>query len=142
MRHCFCLWLKLRLRLTAGNTIVIKSAEQAPICVLFLAEIINRFLPAGVLNVISGYGEECGKPLCEHPIVRKVTFTGSLPVGQAIASYAAPKLATVTLELGGKNPEHRSAGCGSGSGYSRNYRRHALYATGAGLHGRVTRLCA
>lgn len=90
--------------LAAGNTIVIKSAEQAPICVLYLAEIINRFLPAGVLNVISGYGEECGKPLCEHPTVRKVTFTGSLPVGQAIAGYAAPKLATVTLELGGKNP--------------------------------------
>lgn len=90
--------------LAAGNTIVIKSAEQAPICVLYLAEIINKFLPAGVLSVISGLGEECGKPLCEHPAVRKVTFTGSLPVGQAIASYTAPKLATVTLELGGKNP--------------------------------------
>ncbi len=95
---------KIAPAITAGNTIVIKSAEQAPICVLFLAEIINRFLPPGVLNVISGYGEECGKPLCEHPSVRKVTFTGSLPVGQAIAAYAAPKLATVTLELGGKNP--------------------------------------
>ena len=90
--------------LAAGNTIVIKTAEQAPFCVLYLAEIMNRELPPGVLNVISGYGEECGKPLCEHQAVRKVTFTGSLPVGQAIASYAAPKLCPVTLELGGKNP--------------------------------------
>ncbi|MDH3579444.1 MAG: aldehyde dehydrogenase family protein [Hyphomicrobiales bacterium] len=90
--------------LAAGNTVVIKTAEQAPFCVLFLAEIMNHELPAGVLNVISGYGEECGKPLVEHPTVRKVTFTGSLPVGQAIAGYAAPKLCPVTLELGGKNP--------------------------------------
>ena len=100
----FLFTAKIAPAITAGNTIVVKTAEQAPLCVLFMAEIINRFLPPGVLNVISGYGEECGKPLCEHPTVRKVTFTGSLPVGQAIASYAAPKLAAVTLELGGKNP--------------------------------------
>ncbi len=100
----FLFTAKVAPALAAGNTIVVKSAEQAPLCVLFLAEIINGFLPAGVLNVISGYGEECGKPLCKHPIVRKVTFTGSLPVGKAIAGYAAPKLAPVTLELGGKNP--------------------------------------
>ena len=90
--------------LAAGNTIVIKTAEQAPICILLMAEIMNRELPPGVLNIISGYGEECGKPLCEHPLVRKVTFTGSMPVGCAIAGYAAPKLCPVTLELGGKNP--------------------------------------
>lgn len=90
--------------LAAGNTVVIKTAEQAPFCVLLLAEIMNRELPAGVLNVISGYGLECGKPLIEHSAVRKVTFTGSLPVGQAIAGYAAAKLCPVTLELGGKNP--------------------------------------
>lgn len=90
--------------LAAGNTVVVKTAEQAPFCVLMLAEIMNRELPPGVLNVISGYGEECGKPLVEHPVVRKVTFTGSLAVGQAIAGYAAPKLCPVTLELGGKNP--------------------------------------
>lgn len=90
--------------LAAGNTVVIKTAEQAPFCVLLLAEIMNTELPPGVLNVISGFGEECGKPLVEHPVVRKVTFTGSLAVGQAIAGYAAPKLCPVTLELGGKNP--------------------------------------
>lgn len=90
--------------LAAGNTVVIKTAEQAPLCVLLVAEIMNRELPPGVLNIISGYGQECGKPLCEHPLVRKVTFTGSMPVGCAIAGYAAPKLCPVTLELGGKNP--------------------------------------
>jgi len=90
--------------LVAGNTVVIKTAEQAPLCVLAVAEIMNEVLPPGVLNVISGFGEECGKPLAEHPVVRKVTFTGSLAVGQAVAAYAAPKLCPVTLELGGKNP--------------------------------------
>ncbi len=90
--------------IAAGNSVVIKTAEQAPFCVLLLAEIMNRELPPGVLNVISGYGEECGRPLVEHPVVRKVTFTGSLAVGQTIAGYAAPKLCPVTLELGGKNP--------------------------------------
>ncbi len=90
--------------LAVGNTVVIKTAEQAPLCVLFVAEIMNQALPPGVLNVISGFGEECGKPLCEHPLVRKVTFTGSMPVGCAIAGYAAKKLCPVTLELGGKNP--------------------------------------
>lgn len=88
----------------AGNTIVIKSAEQAPLCVLALAEIMSRELPPGVMNVISGYGEECGQPLAEHKQVAKVTFTGSMAVGQAIAGYAAHKLCPVTLELGGKNP--------------------------------------
>ncbi len=90
--------------LSAGNTIVIKTAEQAPICVLALAEIMAQELPKGVLNVISGYGEECGKPLAEHELVSKVTFTGSMPVGQTIAGYVAPKLCPITLELGGKNP--------------------------------------
>lgn len=95
---------KIAPAIAAGNTIVIKTAEQAPFCVLLMAEIINTELPAGVLNIISGFGEQCGKPLVEHPSVRKVTFTGSLAVGQAISGYAAHKLCPVTLELGGKNP--------------------------------------
>lgn len=90
--------------LAAGNAVVIKTAEQAPFCVLLMAEMMNAELPAGVLNVISGFGEQCGKPLVEHPVVRKVTFTGSLNVGQAISGYASSKLCPVTLELGGKNP--------------------------------------
>lgn len=95
---------KIAPAIAAGNTVVIKTAEQAPLCVLLMAEIMNTELPAGVLNIISGFGEQCGKPLVEHQVVRKVTFTGSLAVGQAISGYAAHKLCPVTLELGGKNP--------------------------------------
>lgn len=90
--------------LVAGNTLVMKTAEQAPLAVLACAEIMQEVLPPGVFNVISGYGEECGRPLAEHPLVRKVTFTGSCPVGKIITSYVAPKLCPVTLELGGKSP--------------------------------------
>ncbi len=95
---------KIAPAIAAGNTVVIKTAEQAPLCVLLMAEMINTELPAGVLNIISGFGEQCGKPLVQHPAIRKVTFTGSLEVGQAISGYVAPKLCPVTLELGGKNP--------------------------------------
>jgi acyl-CoA reductase-like NAD-dependent aldehyde dehydrogenase len=90
--------------LAAGNTIVLKTAEQAPLAVLRLFEIIQEALPPGVANVISGFGEEAGKPLCEHPLVRKITFTGSSAVGAQIMHYAAEKFISVTAELGGKNP--------------------------------------
>lgn len=90
--------------LVAGNTIVLKSAEQAPLAVLRCAEIMQEILPPGVLNVLSGYGEECGKPLAEHPLVRKVSFTGSCAVGKLIMRYCADKICPVTLELGGKSP--------------------------------------
>lgn len=90
--------------LVAGNTIVIKAAEQAPLCVLLVAELMSRELPPGVLNVLTGFGEECGRPLVQNEHVRKVTFTGSLPVGIEVAIESAKKLAPVTLELGGKSP--------------------------------------
>ncbi len=90
--------------LAAGNTIVLKTAEQAPLAVLRAFEIIQEVLPPGVANVISGFGEEAGKPLCEHPLVRKITFTGSSAVGAQIMRYAADKFISVTAELGGKNP--------------------------------------
>jgi acyl-CoA reductase-like NAD-dependent aldehyde dehydrogenase len=90
--------------LAAGNTIVLKTAEQAPLAVLRLFEIIQDVLPPGVANVISGFGEEAGKSLCEHPLVRKITFTGSSAVGAQIMHYAADKFISVTAELGGKNP--------------------------------------
>ena len=95
---------KIAPAIVAGNTVVLKTAEQAPLCALLLCEILQQELPPGVLNVISGYGEECGEPLIDHPKVRKVTFTGSFSVGKIIAMKAAPKLCPVTLELGGKNP--------------------------------------
>lgn len=90
--------------LAAGNTVVLKTAEQAPLAVLRVFELLQEVLPPGVANVISGCGEEAGKPLVEHPSVRKVTFTGSSAVGVQIMHYAADKLIPVTAELGGKNP--------------------------------------
>lgn len=90
--------------LAAGNTVVLKAAEQAPLAVLRCVEIMQEILPPGVVNAITGYGEEAGKPLVEDRRVRKVTFTGSCAVGKAIMRYAADKLCPVTLELGGKSP--------------------------------------
>jgi aldehyde dehydrogenase (NAD+) len=90
--------------LAAGNTVVLKTAEQAPLAVLRIFEVIQEVLPPGVANVISGFGAEAGKPLCEHPRIRKVSFTGSSAVGAQIMHYAADKFISVTAELGGKNP--------------------------------------
>jgi acyl-CoA reductase-like NAD-dependent aldehyde dehydrogenase len=96
--------VKLGPALIAGNTAVMKTAEQAPLAVMRSIEIMQAFLPPGVANVISGFGAEAGKPLAEHPLVKKITFTGSGAVGRAIMHYAADKLCPVTLELGGKSP--------------------------------------
>jgi len=90
--------------LAAGNSVVLKTAEQAPLAVLRVFELIQEVMPPGVANVISGFGEEAGKPLAEHPLVRKVSFTGSSAVGAQIMHYAADKFISVTAELGGKNP--------------------------------------
>ena len=122
---------KLGPSLAAGNTVVLKPAEQAPLAVIRCLEILQQVFPPGVANLITGFGEEAGKPLAEHKLVRKVTFTGSSAVGKAILHYAADKLCPVTLELGGKSSEHSSAGCGSRPGHSWNIDRHAIYATGA-----------
>src|SRR5690606_40066088 len=77
---------------------------EAPFAVLRVCEIMNEILPPGVLNILSGYGPECGAPLVAHPDVGKVTFTGSVETGKIIARLAAEKLIPVTLELGGKSP--------------------------------------
>lgn len=100
----FTMSAKLGPAIVAGNTLVIKTAEEAPLAVLRACELLQAVLPPGVVNVICGYGEEAGRPLAEHPAVRKVTFTGSVPVGQQIMHYVVPKLCQVTLELGGSNP--------------------------------------
>jgi acyl-CoA reductase-like NAD-dependent aldehyde dehydrogenase len=100
----FLMAAKLGPSLVAGNTMVMKTAEQAPLAVLRAIEIMQNILPPGVANVISGFGPEAGKPLAEHPLVRKITFTGSGTVGKEILRYAADKLCPVTLELGGKSP--------------------------------------
>jgi aldehyde dehydrogenase (NAD+) len=96
--------LKVAPALVAGNTVVVKSAEEAPLAVLRICELMNRVLPPGCFNMLSGFGPECGAPLVEHPLVRKVTFTGSVETGKIVAKAAAQKLVPVTLELGGKSP--------------------------------------
>jgi acyl-CoA reductase-like NAD-dependent aldehyde dehydrogenase len=96
--------LKVAPALVAGNAVVVKSAEEAPLAVLRICEILNRVLPPGLFNILSGFGPECGAPLVEHPKVRKVTFTGSVEVGRIVGEMAARKIIPVTLELGGKSP--------------------------------------
>jgi acyl-CoA reductase-like NAD-dependent aldehyde dehydrogenase len=90
--------------LAAGNTVVLKPAEQAPLAVLRVFEILQEVLPPGVANCLTGTGEETGKLLVEHPLVRKVTFTGSTSTGAEILRAAGSKIMPVTAELGGKNP--------------------------------------
>ncbi len=103
--------LKVAPALVAGNTVVVKSAEEAPLTVLRICELLNRVLPPGCFNMLSGFGPECGAPLVEHPKVRKVTFTGSVEVGRIVSKAAAEKLIPVTLELGGKSPMIVFADC-------------------------------
>jgi aldehyde dehydrogenase (NAD+) len=103
--------LKVAPALVAGNTVVVKSAEEAPLAVLRICELLNRILPPGCFNMLSGFGPECGAPLVEHPQVRKVTFTGSVEVGRIVSQAAAKKLIPVTLELGGKSPMIVFADC-------------------------------
>ncbi|WP_434462442.1 aldehyde dehydrogenase family protein [Serratia plymuthica] len=91
--------------LAAGCSIVIKPSETTPLTLLRMAELATEAgIPPGVFNVVTGRGTGCGKALTEHPLIAKVSFTGSTPVGKSIARSAADRLTRVTLELGGKNP--------------------------------------
>jgi aldehyde dehydrogenase (NAD+) len=94
---------KVPAALAAGNTMVLKAAEDAPLSILMLAEICADHLPAGVLNVITGEGRTAGAALVNHPGVDKVSFTGSTEVGREIVRTSAGNLKRVNLELGGKN---------------------------------------
>jgi acyl-CoA reductase-like NAD-dependent aldehyde dehydrogenase len=98
---------KLAPALAAGNSVVLKPAEQSPLSALALAELAAEAgLPDGVLNVVPGYGEEAGQALGRHLDVDKVTFTGSVPVGRLFQSYAGESNGkAVSLELGGKSPQ-------------------------------------
>ncbi|WP_089604322.1 acetaldehyde dehydrogenase ExaC [Acinetobacter piscicola] len=95
---------KLAPALAAGNCIVLKPAEQTPSSILVLVELIQDLLPAGVLNIVNGYGVEVGRPLATNPRIAKIAFTGSTQVGQLIMQYATENIIPVTLELGGKSP--------------------------------------
>ena len=95
---------KLAPALAAGNCVVLKPAEQTPASILLVLELIQDILPAGVLNVVNGYGAEVGRPLATNPRIAKIAFTGSTQVGQLIMQYATENIIPVTLELGGKSP--------------------------------------
>jgi acyl-CoA reductase-like NAD-dependent aldehyde dehydrogenase len=96
--------VKIAPAICAGNAIVLKVAEDAPFAALFIAEICNRFLPPGVLNVVTGLGAEAGAALATHPRINKVSFTGSTAVGRGILGGTADRIVPVSLELGGKSP--------------------------------------
>ncbi len=95
---------KLAPALAAGNAVVLKPAEQTPASIMLLMDLIADLLPAGVLNVVNGFGFETGKPLASSKRIRKIAFTGETTTGRLIMQYASQNLIPVTLELGGKSP--------------------------------------
>src|SRR6266700_2243421 len=95
---------KLAPALAAGNCVVLKPAEQTPLSILVLMELIQDILPPGVVNIVNGFGLEAGKPLASSPRVNKIAFTGETTTGRLIMQYASQNINPVTLELGGKSP--------------------------------------
>src|SRR5450830_129793 len=95
---------KLAPALAAGNCIVMKPAEQTPVSILIVMEIIGHLLPPGTLNIINGFGLEAGKPLASSSRIAKIAFTGETTTGRLIMQYASQNIIPVTLELGGKSP--------------------------------------
>src|SRR5262245_61290286 len=95
---------KLAPALAAGNCVVLKPAEQTPLGILVVMELIADILPAGVVNVVNGFGIEAGKPLAQNKRIAKIAFTGETTTGRLIMQYASDNLIPVTLELGGKSP--------------------------------------
>lgn len=95
---------KIAPALAAGNCVVLKPAEQTPVGIMVLAEMIQDILPEGVLNIINGFGLEAGKPLASNPRIDKIAFTGETTTGQLILQYASKNIIPSTVELGGKSP--------------------------------------
>ncbi|WP_413364113.1 aldehyde dehydrogenase [Lysinibacillus sp. 3P01SB] len=95
---------KLAPALAAGNCVVLKPAEQTPVSIMVLMELIEDLLPPGVINIVNGFGLEAGKPLAQNPRIGKIAFTGETTTGRLIMQYASQNLIPVTLELGGKSP--------------------------------------
>jgi aldehyde dehydrogenase len=95
---------KLAPALAAGNCIVLKPAEQTPMSIMVLVDIIGDLLPEGVLNVVNGFGIEAGKPLAQNKRIAKIAFTGETTTGRLIMQYASENIIPCTLELGGKSP--------------------------------------
>ncbi len=94
---------KIAPALAAGNCIVLKPAEQTPMSIMVLIDLVKDILPPGVLNVVNGFGIEAGKPLASSPRIAKIAFTGETSTGRLIMQYASENIIPVTLELGGKS---------------------------------------
>jgi len=97
--------VKVASALACGNTMVLKPSIFAPLTVLECGRICSKYLPAGVLNVITGTGAECGDLLARHPLIKHLSLTGSTQVGRSAMMASAERIVPVTMELGGKNPQ-------------------------------------
>ncbi|MEM0911105.1 MAG: aldehyde dehydrogenase family protein [Pseudomonadota bacterium] len=95
---------KLAPAIVTGNCVVLKPAEQTPVSILILMELIQDVLPAGVINVVNGFGQEAGQALATSTRIAKIAFTGSTPIGGHIMRCAAENMIPSTVELGGKSP--------------------------------------
>ncbi|WP_343606076.1 aldehyde dehydrogenase family protein [Fluviicola sp.] len=95
---------KIAPAIAAGNCTVVKAAEQTPTSIMVLMELIKDVVPAGVINVVNGFGLEAGKPLAQSPRISKVSFTGETTTGRLILQYASENIIPSTMELGGKSP--------------------------------------
>lgn len=95
---------KLAPALAAGNCVVLKPAEQTPVSIMVLMQLIEDLIPPGVVNIVNGFGPEAGKPLASSPNIKKVAFTGETTTGRLILQYASEHITPVSLELGGKSP--------------------------------------
>ena len=95
---------KLAPALAAGNCVVLKPAEQTPVSIMEWLDLVKGEIPAGVVNVVHGFGPEAGKPLAQHDGIKKIAFTGETTTGRLIMQYASENLIPMTLELGGKSP--------------------------------------
>ena len=95
---------KLAPALAAGNCVVLKPAEQTPMAIMVLMDILADIIPPGVVNVVNGFGVEAGKPLAQNRRIAKIAFTGETTTGRLIMQYASENIIPVTLELGGKSP--------------------------------------
>ncbi|HRB71713.1 aldehyde dehydrogenase family protein [Flavobacterium sp. WV_118_3] len=95
---------KIAPAIAAGNCTVVKAAEQTPVSILVLMDLIKDVVPPGVINIVNGFGIEAGKPLATSPRIAKVSFTGETTTGRLIMQYAAENIIPSTMELGGKSP--------------------------------------
>ena len=125
---------KIAPALAAGCTVVLKPAELTPLTALRLGELVQAAgFPAGVVNIVTGLGPEAGQALVEHPLVDKVSFTGSTEVGKRLLASAAGNLKRISLELGGKSPVFIFADAD---------RQRAIDAAARGIFGNTGQVCA